>query len=169
MLFRSNAAGTAQGGEFRVNTFTTGSQRFPSVAMDSAGDVVVGWRSDAQDGSSYGVYAQRFDAAGVAQAGEFRVNTFTNSVQLDPSVTMDASGDFVVTWDSYGQDGSNYGIYAQRYNAAGVTQGAEFRVNTYTSNGQHSPSVAMDAAGDFVVGWHSFGEDASGWGVYTPR
>ena len=28
---------------------------------------------------------------------------------------MDSSGDFVIAWDSYGQDGSGYGIYAQRY------------------------------------------------------
>jgi hypothetical protein len=33
---------------------------------------------------------------------------------------MDAAGNFVVTWSSYGQDGSGSGIYAQRYNAAGV-------------------------------------------------
>ena len=64
---------------------------------------------------------------------------------------MDADGDFVVTWSSHGQDGSGWGVYAQRYNAAGVTQGGEFRVNTTTANTQGSPTVAMDADGDFVV------------------
>ena len=45
---------------------------------------------------------------------------------------MDSAGDFVVAWESQAEDGSNYGIYAQRYNAAGAAQGSEFLVNTYT-------------------------------------
>ena len=36
---------------------------------------------------------------------------------------MDADGDFVITWQSMGQDGSGYGIYAQRYNNGGVAIG----------------------------------------------
>ena len=66
---------------------------------------------------------------------EFRVNTYTNRSQYDPSVAMDSDGDFVVSWQSYGQNGY-YGyidIYAQRYDNSGVAQGAEFRVNTYTT------------------------------------
>ncbi|MDZ4689373.1 MAG: cadherin repeat domain-containing protein [Planctomycetaceae bacterium] len=56
---------TPVGGEFRVNTYTTGAQRTftespQSVAMDADGDFVVTWTSYPQDGSSYGVYAQRF-------------------------------------------------------------------------------------------------------------
>lgn len=30
-------------------------------------------------------------------------------------MAMDSAGDFVVTWESNGQDDSGYGIYAQRY------------------------------------------------------
>jgi Ca2+-binding RTX toxin-like protein len=166
---RYNAAGVAQGGEFPVNTFTTNSQSTPSVAMDADGDFVVTWHSFGQDGNNYGTYAQRYNAAGVAQGGEFRVNTFTNGHQFSSSVAMDADGDFVVSWQSFGQDGNNYGIYAQRYNAAGVPQGGEFRVNTFTSNSQRAPSVAMDADGDFVVAWESNGQDGSGFGVYAQR
>ncbi|MGL4464002.1 MAG: putative Ig domain-containing protein, partial [Planctomycetia bacterium] len=52
-----------------------------------------------------------FGPAGV----EFHVNTFTTNLQGQPSVAIDADGDFVVAWTSFGQDGSNTGIYAQRY------------------------------------------------------
>ena len=143
-----------RGASSRSTPTTTGDQFAPAVAMDAAGDFVVAWNSDAsQDGSNYGVYAQRYNAAGVAQGGEFQVNTYTTSSQACPAVAMDAAGDFVVAWQSYGQDGSGYGVYAQRYNAAGTAQGSEFRVNTYTTNAQRFPTVAMDAAGDFVVAW----------------
>lgn len=166
---RYNSAGLRQGGEFRVNTATDGSQLTPSVAIDASGDFIVAWQSDVQDGSSFGIYAQRYSALGVLQGSEFRVNSTTVNSQTVPSVAMDADGDFVVTWQSDGQDGSLQGVYAQRYNAAGVTQGTEFRVNTTTANNQTQPSVAMDANGDFVVAWNSNLQDGSVDGVYSQR
>lgn len=166
---RYNAAGVAVGTEFLVNTYTTGSQTQPAIAMDTAGDFVVTWESYGQDGSGYGVYARRFNAAGTAQGLASRVNTYTTSAQSLPSVAMDATGDFVIAWQSYTQDGSGYGIYAQRYNSAGVAQGAEFQVNTSTANYQMAPSVAMDTAGDFVIAWESALQDGSGYGIYAHR
>jgi hypothetical protein len=111
----------AVGPEFRVNTHTTNNQREPSVAMDAKGDFVIAWDSRDQDGSSYGVYAQRYSADGVAQGGEFRVNTYTPGMQRVPSVAMDSNCDFVVAWVSYLQDGASNGVYAKRYDALGVT------------------------------------------------
>ena len=74
---------------------------------------------------------------------QVRVNTTTVDVQIGPNIAALSDGGYVVTWTSDGQDGSSYGIYAQRYNASGVAQGAEFRVNTNTTNNQWIPSVAM--------------------------
>ncbi|MDZ4689197.1 MAG: cadherin domain-containing protein [Planctomycetaceae bacterium] len=174
---RFNAAGVAQGCEFLVNTYTSGSQRFSTVAMDADGDFVITWTSYGQDGVdpnpytrfNYGIYAQRYDAAGVAQGGEFLVNTYTTDRQQNSTVAMDADGDFVITWASYALDGSGFGIFAQRYDAAGVAQGGEFLINSYTTNGQSSPTVAMDADGDFVVTWSSSTQDGSLSGVFGQR
>jgi hypothetical protein len=166
---RYNALGVAQGTEFQVNTYTTNDQSSPSVAMDAAGDFVVSWESSGQDGSGSGVYAQRYNALGVAQGGEFRVNTYTQNTQGSPSVAMDAAGDFVVSWESRYHAGSDFGIYAQRYNVLGIARGSEFRVNTSTAGDQLNPSVAMDAAGDFVVSWYSYGYDLVGQGIYAQR
>jgi hypothetical protein len=166
---RYNATGVAQGSEFRVNTTTNSYQQHSTIAMDATGDFVVTWSSYAQDGSGWGVYAQRYNATGVAQGSEFRVNTTTNNYQQYSTVAMDTDGDFVVTWSSYDQDGSGWGVYAQRYNAAGVAQGSEFRVNTTTNSYQQYSTVAMDTDGDFVVTWSSYGQDGSGWGVYAQR
>ena len=94
------------------------------------------------------------------------VNTFTTSNQNNPAVAIDADGDFVVTWQSSDQDGDGNGIYAQRYNASGVAQGSEFLVNTFTTSYQSNSAVAIDADGDFVVTWHSDGQDGDGFGVY---
>ncbi|MBI1345433.1 hypothetical protein GC163_04010 [bacterium] len=166
---RYDAAGVAQGSEFQVNTYTTGTQIYSAVAMDADGDFVITWSSNGQDGSGDGIFAQRYNAAGVAQGTEFQVNTFTTGTQISPSVAMDAGGDFVITWRSSGQDGSAYGIFAQRYDAAGVAQGSEFQVNTYTTGSQTFAAVAMDADGDFVISWHSNGVDGNGSGIVAQR
>jgi hypothetical protein len=165
---RFNASGIAQGSEFRVNTYTASVQSSSAIAMDSDGDFVITWMSNLQDGSTFGIYGQRFNASGIAQGSEFRVNTITVGQQRNPAIAMDLDGDFVIAWQSQG-DGSGYGVYAQRYNASGVAQGSEFRVNTYTTNGQFYPSIAMDSDGDFVIAWSSQGQDGSLNGVYAQR
>ena len=157
------------GFETRVNTVTGGNQILPAIAMDANGDYVAVWTSYLEDGSGYGVYAQRYAADGSTRGTEFRVNTFTTGYQGLPSVAMDVAGDFVVTWQSFGQDGSGMGIYAQRYSADGVTQGGEFKVNTFTLENQESPSVAMDAAGDFVIVWWNRSSSTSHYGSYAQR
>src|SRR5580765_4437576 len=43
---RFDSAGTPLGAEFQVNSYTTGDQRYPRVAMDTAGDFVVVWSGE---------------------------------------------------------------------------------------------------------------------------
>ena len=120
----------AQGTQFQVNTYTAGAQFGPAVAMDSSGDFVITWTSNGEDGNSYGVFGQQYNASGtnsqvVATYGsEFQVNTYTSNNQGNPAVAMSSSGAFVVAWQSYKQDGDEYGVYVQQYNAGGVGRGA---------------------------------------------
>ena len=166
---RFDWAGVAAGGEFRVNSFTTSQQRHPAVAADGAGNFVVVWESYFQDATDYGVFGQRFDDAGNPVGSEFRVNSYTTSHQNSPAVAMDGSGNFVVAWQSYLQDGAGYGAFAQRFDSAGSPVGSEFRVNSYTTGSQNGPAVAADDAGSFVVVWVSAGQDGSYAGVFGQR
>ena len=54
--------------EEQVNTYTNSSQFEPEVAALTGGGYVVVWTSDTQDNAdgSYGIYAQRYTASGVA-------------------------------------------------------------------------------------------------------
>jgi hypothetical protein len=166
---RYASSGAPLGPEFRVNTFTTGYQVGVSVAVDSSGNFVVVWESFAQDGSGHGVFGQRYASSGAPLGPEFRVNTYTTANQLVSVVASDTSGNFVVAWASDGQDGSQYGIFGQRYASSGMPLGAEFPVNTYTTGSQRNPSIAADASGNFVVAWHSDTQDSSVLGVFGQR
>jgi hypothetical protein len=165
---RYDNAGNPQGVEFQVNTSTYLYQNNPAVAMDSDGDFVVVWEDRLEDESFYGIYAQRYDNDAIPLGSEFRVNTNTYLHQQNPAIAMDSNGNFVVVWEDQVQDGSNYGVYAQRYDNTGAPQGVEFRVNTYTTFNQSNPAIAMDSDGDFVVIWQSF-QDGSSNGIYAQR
>jgi hypothetical protein len=67
---------------------------------------------------------------------------------------MAPNGSFVVVWRGDGEDGAGTGIFGQRFTSLGAPAGSEFRVNSYTTNNEGAPAVAMSpASGDFVVVW----------------
>ena len=164
---RFDASGVPEGGEFQVNTYTTDNQYQPAVSIDSGGNFTVVWQSRLQDGSLNGIYGQRYNGAGAPAGGPFRVNTFTTNEQQNPAVEHDASGNFVVVWDSScgavfpctGQDGSYAGVFGQRYASTGAVAGTEFRANTATTEEQSYPSVSKADAGGFVVVWQSYNQE----------
>jgi hypothetical protein len=166
---RYSRTGVPLGTEFRVNTHTTGNQEQASAAMDSAGAFVVVWTSyGGEDGSGAGVFGRRYAGAGSPLGDQFRVNTYTTGAQVRGAVASDSAGNTVVVWESFGRDGNSYGIYGQRFSATAAL-GAEFPINTYTSNAQRFPSVASSADGSFVVVWQSDGADGSAEGISGQR
>ncbi|HEY5597923.1 MAG TPA: tandem-95 repeat protein [Kiloniellales bacterium] len=166
---RFDAAGQAVGGEFQVNTFTQNGQQAPDVAALADGGFVVVWESQNQDGNNLGVFGQRFDATGEAVGSEFRINTFTQNAQQSAEVAALADGGYVVVWESQNQDGSNLGLFGQRFAADGSAAGGEFRINTQTLGNQQTAAVAALADGGFAVVWQSDGQDGSGFGVFGQR
>jgi hypothetical protein len=142
----------AVGPRFQANTATTWDQEEPAVAPLNDGGFVVTWYSDA---TAEGIHGQVYDALGRKRGTEFQVSSLRQGVQRSPSVAALKDAGFVVTWNAYGQDGSGYGVYGQRYRADGQRAGAEFRVNTTTSGDQQYPSVVGLENGGFVVVWHS--------------
>ncbi len=149
--------GTPQGGETRVNATTANTQDYSSVSAIDGGYVVT-WSSSGQDGDGLGVYAQRYASDGTPQGVETRVNTETQGDQVNSSVSA-IDGGYVVTWSSYNQDGSVWGVYAQRFASDGTPQGQEFRINAdiagnqYWQGGFGGSGVAVTDDGTLVVVW----------------
>jgi Ca2+-binding RTX toxin-like protein len=96
-----------------------------------------------------------------------RVVTYTDNNQGDSDSAGTTDGGWVVVWGSIGQDGSDSGIYMQKYNSAGVTVGSETIVNTTTADSQSYPSVAGLTDGGWVVTWES--PNGGGDGIYFQR
>jgi hypothetical protein len=82
---------------------------------------------------------------------------------------MAPDGRFVVVWSSDDQDGSQGGVFGQRYDSSGNPVDGEFQVNSYTFPDQYARSVSMASDGSFVVAWTSYGQDGSWGGVFAQR
>lgn len=103
----------------------------------------------------------------LAYSSESQVNTTDGGNQYTPGAAVLADGTSVVVWQS--SDGSDFGVYFQRFDGFGAKLGGEGRVNTYTSASQYDARVVALAGGGFVVGWASEGEDGDRTGVYLQR
>jgi hypothetical protein len=175
------------GPRFQVNTTTPGTQgkwmscgyyerRGQDVAADAAGNFVVVWEAQPEDGYGYDrdIVAQRFDRFGFKRGPEFRVNAETADDHRTPVVAMDASGNFVVAWNSYPPYSAYYGdILAKRFTPGGLVKGTEFQVSQnsylYSSGGYsytlfhyysiRNPDVAASSGGNFIVAWQREEDD----------
>jgi hypothetical protein len=157
--------------EDSVNTYTPSNQSEPAMARLEDGGYVTVWTSENQDGWGYGIYGQRYDAAGVAVGNQFQVNDYTPYNQTEPAIASLAGGGFVVVWrDDGGHDGSSYGVFGQRYDAAGLQVGNALLINSHTGGGQYQPSIASVAGGGFIVAWYSDAtQDGRAYDVYFQR
>jgi len=163
---RFDAACSPVGDEFQVNTFTQSHQQDATVVAGPQGDFLVLWQSRHNDGSGRGVFARRYDGQGQPAGDEFQVNTSTEGQQQDPAATFDSQGGFLVTWSGEGTDDSS-GVFARKYNAAGVPEGDQFLVNAVIEGTQRFPATAAASSG-YVIAWSGQGlEDTDG--VYLRR
>jgi hypothetical protein len=154
------------GAEFRVSTSTTGDATVPALAFDTAGEFMVVWKS-------FGIYAQRFSAAGSPIGDGFHVNTYTTVNQESPRVAGSSLGRFVIVWTTRGYAysyGGGYGLFVRRYDSSGPV-GLEFRVRASTTIAVSAADVAADASGNFVVVWGEKDSSAAGSepGIFARR
>jgi hypothetical protein len=167
---RFNADGSKLAGEFAVNQFKTNEQQKPTVGVLPSGKFAVAWESFGQPGgASYDVLMRCYDEQGAAVGNEAIVNTTTTDKQTFPAMAAfpDGSGKYIVVWQSYGEDGSDYGIYAQLLFQDCFKIGNAFQVNTTKTGEQSQPRVAVDKDGNFTVVWRSLGQDGSSYGIYA--
>ncbi len=157
------ADGTKDRVEIPVNTVTVSIKSSPTIIILNDDKYVIAWSGYFEDNSFFGVYAQMYDASGSPLGVEFQVNKENIFGLHSPDGNALSDGGFVLTWMSFLQDGSGYGVYAQRYDANGNAVGSEYQVNTTTRGSQTSPSAT---ATDYLIVWASYLQDRSGFGIF---
>jgi hypothetical protein len=85
------------------------------------------------------------------------VNQLTSGPQRFPEAATDASGRFVIAWQSLNQDGSSWAVVQRFYAADGLPAADEAVVNTAGMGPQILPVIARRPAGDATVLWSGGG------------
>ncbi len=154
------------GDDFQVNTYTTRHQFVPSIGAICDRFLVV-WSSNGSfggDTSFLSIQGRFVNTSGIGIGAEFQVNTYTTGGALWPEISALSCSSFVVVWQSdgsYGSDNSLTSVLGQRFRADGSTLGPEFQINSYTTNNQRYPGVAVEADGSFLVVWESDGSNGT--------
>ncbi|MCB4458358.1 calcium-binding protein [Leisingera sp. McT4-56] len=157
-----DAAGNPVGGNVQLNTGTEHTHYNPRIEVLNDGSWVVLWGEYHEGFGVYEVNARLVSADGVPQGPPFQVNTLAAGAQGWPEATALNDGGFLVVWESYGADGSGYGIRAQRYDSNGSPSGAEYTVNTQTAGDQRFPMASVFEDGSMLVVWQRRTSDSDG-------
>jgi hypothetical protein len=160
---------TPLGGELTVAQAPGVLHRSPAVAAGEFGNFVVVWQRHAGGPEGWDVLARIYDRSGAPLGPEILVNTTTTGCQQAPAVAADSAGNFVVVWQSDGQDGSGWGVFGRRFTREGVALGGEIAITGTTAGDQRAPAIARHPSGAFLVTWQSVSTspDGSGWGVFA--
>ncbi len=137
-----------------VNTTTANAQQNPAVAMDSAGNYMVVWESDGQDGDGYGIYAQIYNADHTVRVAPYQINSTITGDQRFPDVAWEPTvGYFTVVWQSSeNYNAQGWDCYRRLYDVDGTAITTASRLNSTTAGDQMHPKV--DGGNDlFVATW----------------
>jgi hypothetical protein len=153
VVFNSDTDGTAAGrrviarvfhpggigsNEMVLGSFTNRTQD-ARVATLSNGNFVVTMQSlgvGPDTGSNWwSVLAQRGRTNNALLGPSFIANSYHTNDQDRPAIAALRDGSYVLAWQSYGQDTDRYGIYAQRFTAAGEPSGGRLEVSRMAPTG----------------------------------
>lgn len=165
---RISAAGTVLWSANGVAVCTAASAQFtPKLASDGSGGAIIAWY-DQRSASSFDIYAQRINSAGVVQwtANGVPVCTATGD-QTNPRILSDGAGGAIVSWEDQ-RGGAGLDIYAQRLSGSGVTSWTANGVAICTASGQqYAIGCIPDGAGGAILTWND--ERSAASDIYAQR
>ncbi|MFZ6676607.1 PPC domain-containing protein [Undibacterium sp. Tian12W] len=155
---RFNASGSPITAPATVHLNTLGTQTGGQIAMNSSGSFIVTWNDNQPNTSIWNSYIQRYNEYGNPVNDAIRVNTTALPREPSFSAAMMDDGSFVAAWntdDELAVPASKAAIKAKQFKSDGTPVADEFFVSTPNGDGSAASKVAMDLAGNFLVGWHS--------------
>jgi len=155
LLFVSsyNANGTPAMSETQYNTAPGSVAGSTDIAIDAAGNFVVGWLTYSQS-TSADAWVRRYSINGTALTGPIFVSASTANLQDGLRLSMNAQGQFAACWNSWGVDGDSNSVHFQLFNASAGKVGSEQRANVTTAGTQHQCDVGMMDNGTSLVAWN---------------
>ena len=123
-----------------------------TVARADNGNYAIVWEGVGASGD--GVYVRLFNAAGGTLSGPQKIAGTSLAQDSKATVAMAGNGQFVVAWEhDFNDNGTDIDVRAQRFDAAGNAVGGVQWIAASGAADEGSPSVGMDAVGNFAVAY----------------
>ena len=155
---RFDGSGNPEGDEFRINSNGTLEQRDPAVAVDQAGRIGVVFRVGLLDFATK-ISARVSNTMGIFVESDFAVNDIGNNASLEqPAISASSQSELVAVWLGVNLTTFELSIEGRRMLTTGTPAPVldEIQVRSVDGGANQfvwSPSVAVDASGNFVVVW----------------
>ena len=129
------------------------------------GNFVVAWEARGEN-QVENIHGRLFARNGQKISSEFYINTNQTNVQINPTLSCLDNGYFAAAWQSYGQDGSVEGVYAQAFSNKARKLGYEILINDQTYNAQSHPVITTLKNQETVFAWQSNKQNSSSYNIF---
>lgn len=148
-----NADGTELFAPFTINDSQSGTQINPAIAMDAGGNFTVVWEHDGNLDDNFEIEGRGFNADGTELFAQFTINTSQSGQQVNPTVAMNAAGNFVVAWEHDGDSDGEFHVRFRGFNADGTENFVQTKADCIEPAQHLDPAIAIDGSGRFRVFW----------------
>ncbi|TFG94023.1 MAG: hypothetical protein E4H13_15440, partial [Calditrichales bacterium] len=151
------ANGTPNGDNFVVSTFKNKDEaRFPSVAMNSAGEFAIAFEGVYQSDRHPDIFLQRFAADGTPLDTNRVVDDYSveEVYVTNPQIGMDDSGKILVGWIDHRNGNNSPSLYCQWYDTDGTPLGKNFNFLDEQNSGYIAfVNMAVAGNGSYCAVW----------------
>jgi parallel beta-helix repeat protein len=148
-----------------VSTESTDDSYYPSLAVDSSGNIHIAWQEWNTTSISYDVFYKRYEV-GVGWTTTELVSTESTGDSHQPSLAVDVGGNVHIAWydnTDYNDSGTDYDVFYKRYEV-GVGWTSTEVISIQSTDYSFLPSLAVDVGGNVHIAWYDY-DDIAGSGT----
>jgi hypothetical protein len=148
----------------RVNAVTTGSQQFPTIAVDSSNDVYAVWTDYRHGTGDPDIYFSKRSAATGTWSTSVRVNDDNPGYDQDrPRIALSSTGEAIAVWED--NRGRHNQIYSARLPAGSSVWSPSFKISTSNNSIKIRPDISIGSNGVAYAVWSD--NRGGSWNIWT--
>ncbi len=140
-----------------VSTESSGSSKYPKLAVDGSGNAHITWidyTNYGGSGTDTDIFYKRWNATTATWSMTEVVSTESTITSEYPTIATDGSGNVHIAWDDF--TGNNRDIFYKRWNVTTASWTTTEEVSTESTESSAAPTIATDGSGNVHIAWDDY-------------